>query len=57
MKVPGDPLPQDTGLGELVKKPAMPVPHKKIREGVFQSPDGKFYTTDQPPPIPVPPTA
>jgi hypothetical protein len=50
MKIQPEPLSQDTGLGELVKKPEMPVPYRRIREGVYQGPDGKMFTEIQTPP-------
>lgn len=31
-------------LGRKIEKPAMPVPHVKVREGVYRAPDGKHYT-------------
>lgn len=31
-------------LGRKIEKPAMPVPHVKVREGVYRAPDGKMET-------------
>lgn len=40
------------GLGEVIKPPEMPQPHKKIMEGVYKDPSGKLYTTIPTPPSP-----
>lgn len=34
-----------------IRKPPMPEPHRKVADGVWQAPDGKFHT-DLPPPPP-----
>jgi hypothetical protein len=52
MNIPGDPHSNPGGLGKKVDKPAMPEAHKKIRDGVYQGPDGKLYTNAPAPPPP-----
>lgn len=37
-------------LGAPVRKPAMPLPHVKVSEGVWKAPDGRMYTNAPTPP-------